>query len=1059
MSQNSQNIEDILKQLKDKINDDSSAASDEAYESDNEIDDSVISPEDLQSRLKYQFMNSNSSSNSSEYGEEDSYKLDDDFLSEARTFADDVDFYPAEDVAEAEVENIVKAVEEISEAEEVAEVEEISEVEETPETEEISVVEEIADTEEIAEIEEIAIEETAAEEITEDEIIEDEIIEDEAAEEDRDDSSVDEQEEKTSELQLQKAQYEYYETVSDEDLDLILGDSHEGEVAFWRKEAEIYGDIDLLGRVINKEDEEADDEEEPQAEYDEPNEREEYGEDIFDLLEETDIATNDGGNVNVEDKKTLISLLKENDISPAESIGESAVAEPIVDEEEISLPQREVEFEPAMDGDADFLGEYFDDLLINTADDENAAAKEELSETAENDSQSLLDEEEEQEQEESISEEEAENRLLLQLGYDVYDSINKPSAFDDVRRENIKKNYLKKRRSLLWTLLGSIAITVVLFLYEFLPLIGVQFKGIINAEDYPVSYSLIGLQLLVVCGALSYKKLWNGLKSFASVSPNHNSVMVIALAFTAIYDVIIAISQFKSVPLMFNFLAALTITLSLCVDIIALVCEMRSFSVYFSDDVQYTSMIDKRPSSVAEKMYRGGLSSSQNVYVAAQFTPTNAFFRSLDSQGISRKVFYKISIPCIIASLFAWVLGIVFEADLVDAVAGAMTVMFAILPVSVIVTDVVPMLVMNIKLCRRDIAVTGVDAAKRFSRCNVMVFKDIHFFEKCTPQNTGMVFYDNNSTPIVFKCLNAIYSELETPLSPVFSGISKEGDKPLRVKFTRLVSNGIEAVVGKHSVLVGTYPFMERYGLSFPKGEDEQGAEPLCVSLDGKVTAKISVKYKVMGLFEMLVERLASEGVYCAIETYDPLINTRLVGEARVLGNNAVSVIHLNVNDYTREKYDSRTENAALLLGEPVGISAKRSRLKLAEALIWCCRVVKIRKACGVLACIGSILGGLLAFGVVFMENDLEITQFSILGFQFLQGLVAVLIAFFLLPKSKIFDFEAFREEMLAQAEKDGIKRAKAAQKAAAAKAKQSERAKTKENNTASKKTKKNKEK
>ena len=64
------------------------------------------------------------------------------------------------------------------------------------------------------------------------------------------------------------------------------------------------------------------------------------------------------------------------------------------------------------------------------------------------------------------------------------------------------------------------------------------------------------------------------------------SLVVVALAFTAVYDVIIALSQFKTVPPMFNFLAALTITLSLLVDIIALVCEMRSFSVYFSDDVQ-----------------------------------------------------------------------------------------------------------------------------------------------------------------------------------------------------------------------------------------------------------------------------------------------------------------------------------------------------------------------------------------------------------------------------------------------------------------------------------------
>ena len=1021
MSQNSgQNYNDLLKKLKHTL-DNNDKAPEDTFE--NTSAGKELSTEELQNELKNQFMRVGgvvSPEDSDEYIE-DSYKLDDDFLSEAQSIseANKVESEESEVIEEDIIEDIIEdtiddeeVVEEI--VEEIAEDEIIGEeVEEEPFVE-AEPIEETAEDDlpwfEDGEASEEVAEETLAEEPADEEVVDEEIIGEETADEEmiEDESTEDSEEvltpteqiaEQTEEasiseemIELAEESYERYEDLDDDDLELVIDDDPVEDFSIWDDEDEEDeddeedGDVEdqdsiYLGPTLTESEDEPEDEEEDE--------------------------------VSEIPNKPFIAVLKDNNITferpaptPYEAPVDNADGEEEEEEEEIS---------------EDISEAYDEDVELYSEDNVTDGDIEDFAEdNGEVDGSDDEDADEADADDGMAASADSSTDLLLQFGYNAHDENSKNAGgFSPDRVRRIKRGYKKKLHSLNLTCIGCVAVTLLMLFYEFLPLIGIEFMGILNAKYYPVSYALIGLQLLAICVALCWKKLWEGIKTLLSFKPDHSSIVAIAIIFTFIYDVVVAICQYTHIPMMFNFLAALSLTVSVLVDLLLLKREMKIFDVYFSENAKYTSVTDGRKASVAEKMYRGGLAPTQNVFVPAEFTPSSAYFRSLDDRRETHKVIYASAIPCIVLALVIWIFGVFFDRGAVESVASAMTVLFSALPLSIVLTDALPLIISGSRLHKRDIALMGVSSIKKFSDCNIMVFRDIHFFEKCEAQNTGMVFYDEGSAHIVFKCLNAIYSELGGPMANVFSKVARTSDAPLDVRFTRISANGTEAIVdGNKAVLVGTPTFMKQYGLNFPVSESsDERSLTLCVSLNGKITAKISVKYKSAGIFEMLAEKLAAEGVYCAIETYDPLINSELINSERIFGDAPISVVHLNLGDLAREKYDEITENKMLLAGEPIGVVAGISRLKLAEALIWSRRIIKTRKKTSRAIMIGGLIGALLSGLIFFLELGGLFNQFSILVYQLLICAASVFITYSTIPPKDYFDIEAFFAQLNAEEE------------------------------------------
>ncbi len=579
---------------------------------------------------------------------------------------------------------------------------------------------------------------------------------------------------------------------------------------------------------------------------------------------------------------------------------------------------------------------------------------------------------------------------------------------DHEQTERIRIAYKKKRTSKLISLLGCSLIALVALIYEILPLAGVRLSGVLDHHKYPAVYALIGLQLVVFAGAVWHKELWRGLKRAFSTSPTPNSAIALILTLTAIYDAIIVIILAftgDDLPYMYNGIAVLITAIAILSEYLDTVSQMRAFGVYSSESQKYTLIKESASGSVGSKMYGGGLEKDKSIYTIKPVEFPSGFFRSISATAKKNKIMTACIIPVLVVGMIASVIAILIGSDAYAACAAFMVCVYALMPVMLVLTNSLPYAIACKRLSKRGSAFAGQGAIDKYSDCDVMVFNDLHMFKKCRTEDIGIVIYDNKVGYLVLGCLDALYSKAGGPMSGLqmkLPDVFKFDD----VAIKRMTRNGIEAVIDKkHTLIVGEQSFMQRYGLEFPPNGHDNGRATLCVSLDGRVTAKLSVRYETEPVFEMLAERLYSEGISCAVQTFDPLISSGVISASRTIGDSPISVIHGNAKDFCeneRIRYNADSD----------GVISCASRLKLAEVEVWLIKLAKARRICERIALGFSIFGAIMLMLLVSMGATAYVNQIHILLYLSLEVITAGTVIALSLPSKKYFTTDALYGEL-----------------------------------------------
>ncbi len=567
----------------------------------------------------------------------------------------------------------------------------------------------------------------------------------------------------------------------------------------------------------------------------------------------------------------------------------------------------------------------------------------------------------------------------------------------------ITERYAQKSRIKLISAIGLAVMALLALVMDILPLIEARLSGVFDYNDYPAVYVLFGLQIVVLAAAIRYKELWRGLKRAFSTSPTYESLVSVALALTAIYDILItvvlAISG-DSIPNMYNGMAVLVLAISAFCDWFNAKAEVKFFSVYSSEDKKYTLFKESGAGAIGKKMYGGGLESDKSIYSMRDVDFPSGFLKNINRSIPSSKLVTFAVIPMLIIGALGAVVSVFLEQNAYAACACFAVCAYAILPMSLMFGESFVKFIASCKLSTRGIAYSGEYSANQYSDADVMVFGDLHLFKKCKTEDIGIVIYDTKVGYLTLGCLDALYSKIGGPMSGMKMNLP-DVFKFNCVTVRRMARNGIDAVVdGKHSIIVGDHAFMQRYGLSFPQNETNNGRSTLCVALNGKVTAKLSVKYEVEPIFEMLVERLYSEGIICAVQTFDPLINSSVIANARTMGETPISVIHGDTRDFT-------VENKTRYNADHDGVISCSSRLKLCEAQVWLKRMARIRstaiKLCSVFTCIGVAAFVLLVgFGVMSYANYIYLMLHMLISTAIVAG-----VCFSTLPRKNYFTLDA----------------------------------------------------
>ena len=636
---------------------------------------------------------------------------------------------------------------------------------------------------------------------------------------------------------------------------------------------------------------------------------------------------------------------------------------------------------------------------------------------------------------ESISNEDALDRISMSMPDDEEDEEAEPALTSKDALEakilSIYNNYAKIRGGMFLRLIAASFISFLLLLYDGLPMLGVSLPGIMDRDFYFMPHVLIGLQLLVICALTSGKKLLKGmLKLFTRASDAYSAVAVLTVGVIT-YDIVMMTAHIDRPP-EFHFLAALAITMAIASDCAEISATMSTYEFFFADVIAradgdviaqsenaekcYTLHRSSGQDSVAEKMYRGGLDPDNVVYTPLEIESAVGYFNSAEKQSRKSNATMAIIIPAIVFSVLVGIITFIIQGDggeLWESFGMALISLSLTVPIISIFARWLPFAFFNRKNIKSGFAFAGEYSVEQYANCNVFVFKDMHVLKKCSPKSVNIATYDATSSEVLLGCLSSVYSVIGGPLEDVFA-VGENPEEFGKCHIRRIAKSGVEAVIGSnYAVLIGNDQFMSRYGISFPKVSfKHEGDEvfSVCVSINGRASARIVAKYSVNEMFEMFAQRLAEDGIYCALETFDPMVSSELLKKIREDGRPPVSVVHLGADDL---KSRSEHKESALFdaSGADTGILAKRSRLNLVVAASNAVRGVALRKRVNGYCYFALVVGMLFSIGAMILGAENAMNEFLILLY-WLVGLGG-LFAFVMLglPSLDRFSYERFTSE------------------------------------------------
>ena len=588
--------------------------------------------------------------------------------------------------------------------------------------------------------------------------------------------------------------------------------------------------------------------------------------------------------------------------------------------------------------------------------------------------------------------------------------------------DKILASYRTKKLQEIIRLCGVIFGSLLLFFYETLPMLGVTFTGMFDAREYIGAYLLIGFQILLICAVAFGKRMAFGALRIFSLRPNLYSLAALAVIFTGAYDLVILFSvREQMIP--FHFLSSLVLVALAVGEYLMLSREIKAFSVVSSkpDANKYTLHHHTVEDACVQKMKRGGLSEEARVAFPERCKFPKGFFRSIRTEeifGSSMVSFFLI--PTLLLSMIAAVVTMLLHWEFETTLLAAISVLMAILPFGAILAVCFPLWISSERLAKREIALMGQPLIEETAATDVLVFNDIHLFRQCTATDTGFAFYEKSQTATILGCLELLYSKIGGPLAGAFANIPEQYRFD-QIRIRRIVKGGVEAIVDrKHMILVGDAEFMARYGLHFPKADQTVGRTTIFISLNGKISAKMSVRYQPEPIFEMLAERMNQKGIQCVIKTFDPMISAATVAHLRSFGDAPISVLHQNLSELTVSSQENE-ENSKSDSGTTAVVSVA-SRFKLVEAVIWSKALVRIHRANQWILGIFGILGLLAVSAMIVFEKIAVVNQYWFILWGLFANLLIILHTLLMLPKKKYFSVDACRAEWQ-------VKQQKAAQK------------------------------
>lgn len=531
---------------------------------------------------------------------------------------------------------------------------------------------------------------------------------------------------------------------------------------------------------------------------------------------------------------------------------------------------------------------------------------------------------------------------------------------DPAENSEIADRYRKRNRWAIGRLLCGILLTVLILIYENLPILGYQLSGALDPAVYPVVYIMMDLQLLLLMAVLCYRHIFGGLVSLLKFRPTTDSISAVMMTFalaSSIYESATVVPGTE--PVLFHFPAALCLLFTVIHEFLTVRREIFSFNIVSASCPKY---VMRRLSTRDSMMENEALADSihdddgGDIIKIQKTDFVDGYFWRTKNEGSGDRSMIGVTI------LVALILSVV--GGIYAAVSGhesgpftvAFTVLSASMPAAMIIVGCYPFYRANRAAYENESTIIGEGSVDEYSGTSVVSFDDVNVFPSTNVKVRNVKLYNNSRIDKVLYYAASVFSKTGGPLADVFEIATMESGRSDDVEILETDTGYIEAVVSGKNIIFGRAAALSELGIDIPAdvtAEDEELAgdcSALYMIYQHKLVAKMIVHYLIDPDFEYILRQLTSSGMCVCVKTFDPSIDEDMIYRQIRSGKYSLRVIKYR-NTEEISKYSDRADG---------GIVSRDGTKALLQTVSSCDKILSARKTGYVISALAAVLSAVV---------------------------------------------------------------------------------------------------
>ena len=322
------------------------------------------------------------------------------------------------------------------------------------------------------------------------------------------------------------------------------------------------------------------------------------------------------------------------------------------------------------------------------------------------------------------------------------------------QREKIRSEYTVEKKNTLLRLWIAGGAALLLFVYEMLCFSGVSMPWMFNQKLFPLSHSMVSLQLLLIAAAMSARMIAKGISDLFCLRVTPYSVVGVSVLLNVIYTIVISIVQPAKYAL-FNFMPAFAVLLGLLYEYVMAVNEEKAFAVLTKDSVKKFALCDDEAegSPVGDEPALRAFSTDFN----------KNFFAQMGKRSVEYKYLSILILSVFSAALIVLAVIWIATGNGGEGARGAMlTVNFA-LPLGALGAYGLPMLGALMSLGGKG-AIIGHGAADKYEKTRFVTFDETDLFPSMKTTHVDLKPAGNRHISEVLRKTGKLFSAIGGPL-------------------------------------------------------------------------------------------------------------------------------------------------------------------------------------------------------------------------------------------------------------------------------------------------------